>query len=450
MLRAVGRRNDLWGGLVVGLVVSGAYSIGAGRAYGLDASVTVHRFVATSSILDPFDRQVVYNNHVLFSFIDHLVYSLTASSQEYVLRAVPIAASGLAVGVLAAAVARRLGWIPALAAATFIASSPMLILTGREVRGYSLLMLASVLSSVMFVALLRTKQSSQRRIVVGYVLALALGIGTHIYGLAMVVLHAAAVGGDRAELRRWLPRWMAGSAIGLACLVGVASTMIHAHRGRLFRLSFPVDLTETLLGGTWPIVLLMAVPVAVGVLALRSLMLLRVTLAVLALVLAAWIVAPTDLYPRFFVWLLPGVGLLVGEGVARYRSSGLLVGVVVLAHIARLGPTLTRDDLGNRQAARIAEQVATGGRSPCALGGLTAAAMEAYYSPIKVVGLTFRPPTCVVVFQLTPGPSVKDVEVPDSWRAAFPYRTVLDPPSRGVAFSGVSLSAASRTYGSAP
>jgi len=212
MLRAVGRRNDLWGGLVVGLVVSGAYSIGAGRAYGLDASVTVHRFVATSSILDPFDRQVVYNNHVLFSFIDHLVYSLTASSQEYVLRAVPIAASGLAVGVLAAAVARRLGWIPALAAATFIASSPMLILTGREVRGYSLLMLASVLSSVMFVALLRTKQSSQRRIVVGYVLALALGIGTHIYGLAMVVLHAAAVGGDRAELRRWLPRWMAGSS----------------------------------------------------------------------------------------------------------------------------------------------------------------------------------------------------------------------------------------------
>jgi len=173
-----------------------------------------------------------------------------------------------------------------------------------------------------------------------------------------------------------------------------------------------------------------------------------VTLAVLALVLAAWIVAPTDLYPRFFVWLLPGVGLLVGQGVARYRSLGLLVGVVVLAQIARLGPALTRDDLGNRQAARIAEQVATEGRSPCALGGLTAAAMEAYLLTHRGRRTDLSAPRLRCRLSADSWTIGQDVEVPDSWRAAFPYRTVLDPPSRGVA--GVSLSAASRTYGSAP
>jgi len=62
-------------GALLGLAVTGVYFIGAGRAYGYDASVTVHQFVVTPSLLDPLHRQALYNNHVLFSFVDHLVYA---------------------------------------------------------------------------------------------------------------------------------------------------------------------------------------------------------------------------------------------------------------------------------------------------------------------------------------------------------------------------------------
>ena len=104
------------GGLVT-VAVAGLYSIGLGRAWGLDAAVTVHNFIVTPSLFDPFRRQLVYNNHVLFSFVDHLVYSLTGSADERVLRVVPILASALSAGVLADAVARRAGALAAFAAA---------------------------------------------------------------------------------------------------------------------------------------------------------------------------------------------------------------------------------------------------------------------------------------------------------------------------------------------
>src|SRR5215210_1781884 len=102
---------------IVGAAVAGFYAIGAGRAFNLDAAATVANFVATPSLLDPFTEQIVYNNHVLFSFADHLVYSATGSSDEALLRAVPVIAAGLALGLLARELARRFGWPAAVGAA---------------------------------------------------------------------------------------------------------------------------------------------------------------------------------------------------------------------------------------------------------------------------------------------------------------------------------------------
>src|SRR2546429_1001474 len=136
-------------GVLVGVAVTGVYFIGAGRAYGLDASVTVHRFIATPSLLDPLHKQLIYNNHVLFSFVDHLVYSATGSKAEWVLRIVPVVASGLAVGTVTWAVARRLGSLPGISAGAVLAVNPILVATGRDVRGYSLLLLACVVSTVL-------------------------------------------------------------------------------------------------------------------------------------------------------------------------------------------------------------------------------------------------------------------------------------------------------------
>src|SRR2546425_725516 len=126
---ASGRASQLCGALV-GVAVTGVYFIGAGRAYGLDASVTVHRFVATSSLL------------------------------------------------------------------------------------------ACVVSTVLLPDLRRSAGSRLKD--AGYVVALATGIAIHLYGLAMLPIHAAIVGARPAELRRWLARWVVAAALGLLAYVGIA------------------------------------------------------------------------------------------------------------------------------------------------------------------------------------------------------------------------------------
>jgi hypothetical protein len=430
---------------LLAVAVAGAYFIGAGRAYGLDASVTVHRFVATSSLFDPLHKQVAYNNHVLFSFVDHLVYSATGSAKEWVLRIVPIVASALAAGIVAWAVARRRGNLAGISAGAVIAANPILALTGREVRGYSLLLLACVVSTVL---LSRLRESAPSRLkVAGYVIALAAGIATHLYGLAMVPIHAAIVGARPGELRRWLPRWGVATALGLLAYVGVAGVMLHAERRRQFQPDFPPLLVKALLGGKpgaqvtalgdprplVPIVLL-AIPLAAGALTLvfRG-WALRAAAMTTAIVLVLWVIAPRDLYPRFFIWLLPAVGYVVAVGVSRRRVLVLAVAAFVVVEAVRLGPNWSKSELANRGAGHIAVRVASAGGTPCAFWQAVPA-MEAYDSRVKRVFLAPGPPACDVIVQLTPF-DLHGGPLPARWRRAFPYRRVLRAAQPGSVYS---------------
>ena len=426
-------------GALVTLSVGAVYSIGAGRAYGLDASVTVHRFVATPSLLDPLREQLVYNNHVLFSFVEHIVYSVTSSADEWVLRIVPIAASALAAGVLAWAVARRLGWLAGGTAALVVAVSPTLVLTGRDVRGYSLLLLACVLSTVLLFELRRVPAPG-RLIAAGYVAALAAGIATHLYGLAMLPVHAAIVWPrGRAELGRWLMRWAAATALGLVAYAGVAGTMLDANTGRQFRPHFPIDLVREMLGGSLLTALLLAAPLVAGALLLaRRGWALRGLVAAAAVVVAAWLVAPDALFARFFVWLVPVVAVTAAAGVARRPLLALALVALAVVQVVRLGGDFARSDLPNRGAADVARRVAAAGHVPCS-SGLSALSMEPYY-PVKTVDFAAGPPPCDVFFILTPGPAGARVPLPPGWDAAFPYRRKLDAANPGVALSRRPLS----------
>src|SRR3954467_6764016 len=80
------RRDSVAAGFLAACVVIGTYLVGAGRAFGYDASVTVANFVRTPSLLDPLRRQVVYNNHVAFSFLEHVIYTVSGSSSERTMR----------------------------------------------------------------------------------------------------------------------------------------------------------------------------------------------------------------------------------------------------------------------------------------------------------------------------------------------------------------------------
>src|SRR5438445_10156212 len=88
-------------GVAAGAVTFGVYLVGSGRSYDYDSSETVGSFIATRSLLDPFRRQLQFNNHPLFSFLEHLVYS-AGGKNEAALRVVPAADGAATVGLLAA------------------------------------------------------------------------------------------------------------------------------------------------------------------------------------------------------------------------------------------------------------------------------------------------------------------------------------------------------------
>jgi len=128
-------------------VVSGlsfaAYLVGAGRSYGYDESVTVGAFVSTPSLLDPFRRQIVFNNHPLFSFLEHLVWSAGGRSESW-LRVLPALSGAATVGLCARWLARRHGVAAAVCGATVLAANPLFAEASRTVRGYSLVALCAV------------------------------------------------------------------------------------------------------------------------------------------------------------------------------------------------------------------------------------------------------------------------------------------------------------------
>src|SRR5579864_9680237 len=114
-------------GAIIGAATAAIYLIGSHRSFGYDAAATFSNFVATPSLWDAFAvhqvlptipvKNVASNDHVLVSLISHLIYSATGSHSEVVYRLTPALAGGAAVGVVAAVLVQRFGWVAGISAA---------------------------------------------------------------------------------------------------------------------------------------------------------------------------------------------------------------------------------------------------------------------------------------------------------------------------------------------
>ena len=123
------------------------YGLGSGRAYDYDSSESVGSFIATGSLLDPFRRQLQFNNHPLFSFIEHVVYAFGGHS-ESALRSLPIIFGAVTVGIVCYWAANMWGLSAGVTAAALLAANPTFAELSRSVRGYSLLTLCAVSSTL--------------------------------------------------------------------------------------------------------------------------------------------------------------------------------------------------------------------------------------------------------------------------------------------------------------
>jgi len=335
--------------------------------FGYDSAVTFANFIATPSLLDAFAvstqqptiplAQIAGNDHVLVSLISHLIYSLTGTRSEVVYRLVPALAAGGAVGVTATALAERFGLSAGLSAGLFVATNPMFVENSRDLRGYSLAALCGVLATVLFLKSPSPPRSKKLLALYGALLGLA--IAAHVFAGLVLVAHVLWVVVRRSwsDVRRLLPAWILAGVIAIAAngyILWVDVTE-HGFLPKQFDPTFPRDLVLYLLGAPSLLALGLWLSAAgLGLWALRKERLFWVTfgLAAAAAALLWLVVQPYYLYPRFFIFLIPGCAYVLAAAVQRWKVLAPVVAIGAVAAVIAQVPNYTADPLALRQAAQ--------------------------------------------------------------------------------------------------
>src|SRR4029077_20946321 len=191
---AMRKRAPLLAGLLLGVATTAAYMVGSGRSYGYDAAATFANFIATPSLLDAFAvhsalpsiplKSIASNDHVLLSLISHVIYSTTGARSEALYRLLPALAAGGVVGVMATVLSRKFGLLAGISAALFVASDPLFVENSRDLRGYSLAALLSVLATRLLIDDRRTRLR-----LLAYGLLMGLAIAAHVFAIVVLAGH---------------------------------------------------------------------------------------------------------------------------------------------------------------------------------------------------------------------------------------------------------------------
>jgi hypothetical protein len=365
-------------GAVLGAATAAVYLIGSNRSYGYDAAATFANFVATPSLWDAFAvhsvlptiplKSVASNDHVLLSFLSHLIYSTTGSRSEVVYRLIPALAAGGVVAFTSTALSRRFGVVAGACAGLYIATDPLFADNSRDLRGYSLAALGSVVATLILAG-----RWTRRRLFI-YALVMGLAIAAHVFAVVVLLAHMAWIASRRSrqQLLELAPAWVGAGLIGVAANanIQVMELLQHGFPPSLFYPTFPRDLVFFLLGA--PVLVpfgLWLATAALGLWTLRAQAWLWASIAVVAAVVAVlWLgLQPAYLYPRFFIFLVPACAYLMAAAIARWK---VLAPIVVLgAILAALSQVAgyTQDPLALPQAAAEVERVKAAGGTPCVI-----------------------------------------------------------------------------------
>ena len=409
-------------GIAAGCAVAVAYLPGSDRAFGYDESVTIANFVRTPSLFDPFRKQVVYNNHVAFSFLEHLIYTITGSASERTMRFLPILCGAACVALLVTVLAARTTTWVALAAGALLATNPLFMGLTREARGYSLLCLCGVASTVTLLSLQRSDSFWRELIYVGL---LALGLATHLYMVFVIA--------RREMSAKWAIRWLAGAIIGSSAYVELVSAMRSTNRGSVFQPGFPRDLVGELLGHASPTLIITGVGVGLTLWSLRRQRETRaLALFFVAVVLLLWLVlAPRDLYPRFFVWAAPAVVVAAATGLYRVGVRRVTTAAVAIACLFAFAVSFDgygSDQFANRAAVPAVAAAQSRGKQVCGLGTSTEA-LASYAQHVRFAYLPTDFARCDLLVALEPA---QDARLLRSALAFYTHHRSLDARTPGL------------------
>jgi hypothetical protein len=369
--------------------------IGANRSFGYDAAATFANFVATPSIWDSFAvrsviptvpiAHVATNDHVLLSLMSHAIYSASGTRNEAVYRLLPVLAAGATVAVSTAALARRFGLLASVCAGIYIATDPLFVENSRDLRGYSLAALGSVVATL----ILAGRWTRWR--LVAYTAVMGLAIASQLFAGIVLVCHVAwiATRRSRPDMVRLAPAWVGAAAIGLGANAGIAVTELTQHGlpASLFNPTFPRDLVLFLVGA--PVLLPMGLWLATAGLGLwtqRRQPWLWAALGVLAaVVVVLWLwLQPAFLYPRFFFFLVPAVAFLMAAAIRRWWVLAPVVLAGAAAAVIAQVPGYSEDPLALPQAAAAVQRVQASGGRACVIH-IDEQVLEAYTSDFTIV-----------------------------------------------------------------
>jgi 4-amino-4-deoxy-L-arabinose transferase-like glycosyltransferase len=426
-------------GAALGIATTAAYLIGSGRSFGYDAAATFGNFVATPNVIDAFAvhsampsmplKSIASNDHVFLSLISHVIYSLTGSRSEMVYRLVPALAAGGTVGVSAAVLARRFGLLAGACAGLFIATNPMFVENSRDLRGYSLAALLALLATLVLVNSLSPKgRGLGRGAGVGYALLLGLAIATHVFTIVVLAVHVIwiAMRRSRSDIKRLAPAWIAALAIGVAANanIEIMEFVQHGFPPSMFNPAFPLYLVLFLVGAPTVLPLGLWLSTAgLGLWAARREPWVWAAVAVVAVVVAIlWLVLqPAYLYPRFFIFLIPGVAYLMAAAIRRWWVLAPVVVAGAIVAIVGQAPGYTDDPLALPQAANAIEHARAAGGNPCVIHS-DESILAAYTTAFTVVTTADQLSGCseVVIVSWNVDPTLRDLAAQE-----FPRLTVL-------------------------
>jgi len=426
-------------GIFLGAVTAAVYMIGARRSFGYDAAATFANFVATPNLVDAFAvraampsivlKSIASNDHVLFSLISHVIYSVTGLRNEWVYRLVPALAAGGTVGVSAAVLARRFGLLAGVCAGLFIATNPMFVDNSRDVRGYSLAALLALVATLLLLNSLSPQgRELGRGARVAYAVLLGLAIATHVFALVVLFGHVVWIAIRRSppELKLLAPAWAAAFLIGAAANANVEVMVFleHGFPPSLFDPTFPRDLVLFLVGA--PALLSVGLWLSssgLGLWAARRESFVWASIAVVAFVVAIlWLVLePAYLYPRFFIFLIPGVAYLMAAAIERWKVLGPVVAAGAIAAIAAQVPGYTQDPLALPQAAAAVERAHAAGQRACVIHA-DEQVLAAYTTDFTVVSTPDQLSACDVVVVVSWN---VDLPLRDLAAQKFPHGTLL-------------------------
>jgi hypothetical protein len=307
---------------------------GLTRGLSFDELYTAYHFIDADSLWATISTYQVFNNHVAYSILGRFGQALLGRS-EWVLR-LPALMLGLSSIVTLWILGRGLlGPRMAIVSALGLALSPMHVLYSESARGYTGLTLFTLISTHLYLKLLK---HPVRRDGLIFVLASVIGTYFHLYGIWVTVVQfvfllylaitqaACNPSGRHLGVKSFRLLWSSFPAIGILsfiCYAPVCEELlgtIHSRGNGVLEWSFPLGLIR-LLGGTGlALGTLLAGLVVLGLISHRHSHTWEteyVVLLLLAPLLVSWLLLrPADLYVRFFIYFLPYYVLFLVSGLS--------------------------------------------------------------------------------------------------------------------------------------